>query len=160
VRLAWFRPKPQKITDDDKQRFSTAADWRQRMLAPSASALACLAVVATLQQAGASSATLYLCQSGQCVPNAGNAFELGFNLALAYDPATLGRNHRGASLDEAQQAGRLIELSQVPCEIPSPVREWWVDPVWARPPIPTAHIDKGIPLLLGISKISESQARR
>jgi hypothetical protein len=40
------------------------------MLATGASALACLAVVATLQQAGASSATLYLCQSGQCVPNA------------------------------------------------------------------------------------------
>ena len=44
------------------------------MLAPSASALACLAVVATLKQAGASSggssATLYVCQNGQCVPNA------------------------------------------------------------------------------------------
>ena len=39
------------------------------MLATGASALACLAVVATLQQAGASSATLYVCQNGQCVPN-------------------------------------------------------------------------------------------
>ena len=40
------------------------------MMVGRASTLACLAIVATLQQAAASSPQLYACQNGQCVPNA------------------------------------------------------------------------------------------